>query len=270
MRNECLTRPGKERLRFPPCANSLDSFSPSSNRGEHSRPRAEFSPIRAETRVRQMRGNAYRWPTDEEGIAWGFDFARHAGVVLSGIRGLLGRGNKSELKAKYLQRIVEQVGSIPIDEVLKATKIISPQKPPRSSTRPSRGRRGWSTGAWRWITRTTPFTPKHQFPVNRSRNMPSIHGILPIRRELFSPWRSNPSDEGGEITPPLRGSGFPRGKPDRGQALGRRPIWWGDMPQKKLPPPVRLRACALSSLTPPQGGSGSSSFISCQSPSRGE
>ena len=59
-----------------------------------------------------------------------------------------------------------------------------------------------------------------------------------------------------EVHSPLEGRSSRGERPTKRPSPWRRPIRWGDMPQKKLPPPVRLRAFALSSLTPPQGGSG--------------
>ena len=66
-------------------------------------------------------------------------------------------------------------------------------------------------------------------------------GMRTLRKSLFT-------DENIKSTPPLRGS-------RRGRALGRRPIRWGELFLWDVPPPIRLRAYALSLSTPPQGGS---------------
>ena len=66
---------------------------------------------------------------------------------------------------------------------------------------------------------------------------------------------------GGFFNNPLRGSGLPRGKPDRGRAVCAKADVVGGNATEILPPPIRFRVYTLTSSTPPQGGSESGSFI---------
>ena len=59
-----------------------------------------------------------------------------------------------------------------------------------------------------------------------------------------------------KITPPLRGSRRSRAFFAKADAVGGAFLW-------HVPPPIRLRAYALSSSTPPQGGSDFFSLVSC-------
>ena len=63
---------------------------------------------------------------------------------------------------------------------------------------------------------------------------------------------SRPTRE--KITPPLRGSGFPRGKPDRSRAVYAKADAVGGHATEKLPPPTRLRASPLPRRLPLKGG----------------
>ena len=97
-------------------------------------------------------------------------------------------------------------------------------------------------------------------PPRKDRSRP-VHGPPPSRR-LTTYAKSR--NQGFFNNPEERGIAF-RCLPRRRSAITPSPV-------AIYPPPVRLRACALSSLTiphssiglDPQGGSGSSSFISCR------
>ncbi len=101
-----------------------------------------------------------------------------------------------------------------------------------------------------WIPACAGMTNKAA-PPRKDRSRP-VHG--PPSRRLTTYAKSR--NQGFFNNPEERGIAF-RCLPRRRSAITPSPV-------AIYPPPVRLRACALSSLTPPQGGSGSSSFISCR------